>query len=333
MIAFDGVIINHIEDHLEAGGVKSSHHRLELGHLLAHLATAGILTMWRKKSDRVVAPIINQAALNQPFVIDMGVDRQEFHRSDPEILQVSDRRFAPQAGIGAAQLLRNIRPKLCETFYMHLVNHRLSQRRSRLAVVAPIKCIVDHDRLGHAPGVVAKILREILLLVAHDVGKHFVSPIHAARDRFRVRIDQYLGVVETQAPLRIVRTRNAIAIELTGARVRKKHMPDMLSALGDWNSNIFLWRIDSIEQAKIDPGRVFGKKSEVHAASRPSCTQRIRVPEPSLYRSHKLRIASILQRVSLGNSETRYALPRTRSTKDTTFRRLRQPPSLCTLCP
>ena len=57
----------------------------------------------------------------------------------------------------------------------------------------------------------------------------------------------------------------------------------MLGALGHWDSNVFLGRIDSIEQAKIDAGRVFGKNGEVHAVSRPRRTERIRMPEPRLY--------------------------------------------------
>ena len=35
VVAFGGVVVDDVEDHLEAGVVQRPHHRLELGHLLA----------------------------------------------------------------------------------------------------------------------------------------------------------------------------------------------------------------------------------------------------------------------------------------------------------
>ena len=57
-VAFRGVIVNHIENHFDPGGVKIAHHFLEFHHLLAHLAAAGVISMRSKKTDGVVSPVI-----------------------------------------------------------------------------------------------------------------------------------------------------------------------------------------------------------------------------------------------------------------------------------
>src|SRR4030095_5675637 len=58
MISFGSMIINNIENHFDAGGVKTAHHRFELDHLFPHLPAAGVLCMRRKKPDRIVTPVI-----------------------------------------------------------------------------------------------------------------------------------------------------------------------------------------------------------------------------------------------------------------------------------
>src|SRR4029077_7485476 len=58
MISFRGMIINHVETHFNAGSVQTAHHRFELGDLLAHLSTTGIVSMRSEKADRVVAPVV-----------------------------------------------------------------------------------------------------------------------------------------------------------------------------------------------------------------------------------------------------------------------------------
>src|SRR5215468_2319341 len=68
MISFSGVIVNHIENHFQTSRVQAAHHRFELGDLLAHLPTAGILSMRSEKADRVVAPIISKAVIDQEFI-------------------------------------------------------------------------------------------------------------------------------------------------------------------------------------------------------------------------------------------------------------------------
>ena len=154
-------------------------------------------------------------------------------------------------------------------------------------VPLPIEGVIDHDRLGNAPCVIAEILSQIFVFAADDVAKHFVRPVYFSRDRFRIRIEKKFRAVESQTALRIVRTRNAKAVQLARSHIRQKHMPDLIGMFGHWNTNIFLARVRVIEQTKIDRGGGFGKKRKVDPIAQPCCAKRIWITKPSLYRSHK----------------------------------------------
>src|ERR1700730_3974118 len=127
MISFRRVIVDNIENHLEAGGVKTSHHRFELGDLLSHSSAARVFGVGRKEADGVVTPIISQAPVDQSFVIDMRMDRQKLKRRYVETLQITNRSVGSEPRISAAQMLGHIWAKLCKTFHMHLVDDRLRQ--------------------------------------------------------------------------------------------------------------------------------------------------------------------------------------------------------------
>src|SRR5438552_14245494 len=58
MISFRGMIVHHVENYFDAGGMEAAHHRFELRDLFTHLPTARIRRVWREKSDRVVTPVI-----------------------------------------------------------------------------------------------------------------------------------------------------------------------------------------------------------------------------------------------------------------------------------
>ena len=105
LIAFGGVVVDDVEDHLEPGVVEARHHLLELAQGL--LAFMGIARVGREEADRVVAPIIGQASLEQVAVIDESMDRQQFDRSHPERLYVIDHGFGAEPFVGAAMGLRD----------------------------------------------------------------------------------------------------------------------------------------------------------------------------------------------------------------------------------
>ena len=58
MVALGGVVVDHIQDHLDAGGMQRLHHLLELGDLTARLPRAGIPHLRGEEVDGVVPPVV-----------------------------------------------------------------------------------------------------------------------------------------------------------------------------------------------------------------------------------------------------------------------------------
>ena len=84
MVALGRVVVDHVEDDLDARLVQGPHHGLELLHLLAAAAAGRVGVVRREEPDRVVAPVVGQPAFGQDGVADELVHRHEFHRGHPE---------------------------------------------------------------------------------------------------------------------------------------------------------------------------------------------------------------------------------------------------------
>ena len=90
VVALGGVVVDHVEDDLDAGGVHRLHHRLELLHLLAQVAGARRRRRaGAKKAEGVVAPVVAQALLEQGVVLHELVHRHQLDRGDAEPREVA----------------------------------------------------------------------------------------------------------------------------------------------------------------------------------------------------------------------------------------------------
>ncbi len=161
------------------------------------------------------------------------------------------------------------------------------QRRTGLPIALPVESGVDHDRLGHSPRIIAKILSQILLLAPDDVTEHFIRPAHFSGDGLRVGVEKEFRTVEAQPAFRIVRARNPETVQLSRTHIRQEDVPDLIGVFIDRDTNVFFCGLDVVEQAKLNTGSVLGKDGKVHAILHPCCAQRIGVTEESTYRSHK----------------------------------------------
>ena len=108
MVAFRRVVVDDVEDDLEAGGVQRAHHPLEFADRARRRARRGKSPLGREVAEAVVAPVVRQ-----PLFLEMPVARVMMHRhqldgGDAELLQVIERRFGRQRLVGAAQLLGKI---------------------------------------------------------------------------------------------------------------------------------------------------------------------------------------------------------------------------------
>ena len=190
MIAFAGVVVHHVENHLNARGVQRLHHFLELAHLAALVAGGAVARHGRKIAQRVVAPVIAQAFVDQISFIDEVMNRQQLNGSDAEILEVLDARWVRQPRIGTAKIFWYIGIAVAESLHVDFVNHRVGKRRLGLVVARPVEWIVDDDGLGNATRAVllvhferiagGKIIREDRRLPVHFAGDSFGVRVHAA---------------------------------------------------------------------------------------------------------------------------------------------------------
>ena len=82
--ALRGVVVDDVEDHLDAGVVKVLDQGLELGQRVAgHVAR-----LRGEEAQRVVAPVVVEAAFHQRRLVEVGVDGQQLDRRDAQRAQV-----------------------------------------------------------------------------------------------------------------------------------------------------------------------------------------------------------------------------------------------------
>ena len=97
VVALGGVVVDHVEDDLDARLVQRPDHRLELLHLLAAVAAGGVGVVRGEEADGVVAPVVAQAPLRQVAVVHELVHRHQLDRGHAEPLEVRDHRRVGQA--------------------------------------------------------------------------------------------------------------------------------------------------------------------------------------------------------------------------------------------
>ena len=134
VVALGGVVVDHVEDDLDAGGVHRLDHRLELLHLLAGVAHGGVVGVRREEAEGVVAPVVAQPLLEQRAVLDELVHRHQLDRGDAELREVVGHRRVGEPGVRAALLLGDVRVQLGHPLDVRLVDEGLvvgdGERRS-----------------------------------------------------------------------------------------------------------------------------------------------------------------------------------------------------------
>ena len=103
--------------------MDSGDHFLELAQTLG--AVGGVARIRREEADRIVAPVVGKALLQQLAVIDEAVYWQQLNRRDPERADVIDDCFLAEAGIGAPQCFRYLWVLLCKALDMGLIEDRV----------------------------------------------------------------------------------------------------------------------------------------------------------------------------------------------------------------
>ena len=238
-----GVVVDHVQDHLDAGRVHRPHHRLELAHLVAAepSGVGGVGGVRGEEADRVVAPVVLRAAFLQRRLVHEVVDRQQLHRGHPEPLEVGDRGRVGQPGVGAAQVVRDVRVPGGEALDVQLVDDGVVPGDVRPPVAAPREAVVEHHhRPRHERGRV-----QVVVAVAGRV----VDEV--ALDGPGVRVDQQLGRVVPLAHPRVVRAGDPVAVALAGVDAGQVAVPDVEALLGQFHPVLAAL---AVEQADLHLG-------------------------------------------------------------------------------
>ena len=103
LVAFTGVVVNHIQNHLDAGAVQRLDHLLELAHLLALVAAGAVAGVGGKEIQRIVTPIVAQPGVREVArMSEVMMHRHQFDRSHVDRAQMRDGGGMRQAGVSAA---------------------------------------------------------------------------------------------------------------------------------------------------------------------------------------------------------------------------------------
>jgi hypothetical protein len=103
LVALRGVVVDHVQDDLEARVVQVRHHLLELGALPGR----EVPRLRREEADRVVAPVVGGPLVEQVAVVHERVNRQQLDCGDPEPLEMLENLGPREGRVRSADRLRH----------------------------------------------------------------------------------------------------------------------------------------------------------------------------------------------------------------------------------
>ena len=193
LVAFGGVVVDDVEEHLDAGAMQRLDHRLELLDLPAALAAAGVLVVRGEEPDGIVPPVVAEPLVEQMLGMDELVDGQELDGGDPEHLQMLDGRRRGHPGIFAPLILGDLRVPLGESLDVDLVDHRVVPGMAESPVVAPVEVRVRDYAARHEWGAVRATRRQVVLVQLVRIDG--LVPLRVALDGAGIGIEQELGCI------------------------------------------------------------------------------------------------------------------------------------------
>ena len=281
VVALRGVVVDHVEDHLDPALVERLDHALELADLLAGLAGRRVRRVRREVADRGVAPVVLQAALEEERLVDDVMDGQELDRGHAELAEVIDRRLGGEAAVGPAQVLAHVGVLHREALDVGLVDDRVAPAAAGRCVVLPVEAVVDDQALRDrgsgvlVVGLVVGVVRAVRG-VRQDLRQ---APVDLPLDRLRVRVDQELARVEPVAVVGLVGAVDAVAVALARMHAGQVAVPVVVRDPGELDPLLLALRG---EEAELDALGVLGEDREVRPLAVPGRAERVGLPRPDL---------------------------------------------------
>ena len=266
VVGLGGVVVDDVEYDLDAGRMQRPDHRLELGDLAVRPGCGGVAVVRGQEGDRVVTPVIRQAAVREPSLGHELVHRHQLDRGDAQPRQVLDHGRMGQPGVGAALPRRHQRMAQREAAHVRLVDEGLVIRGPRRLVVAPVERRVDDHVPRHVRGAVRGADGRA---VVHPVGVQRLMPAQLALDGLAVRVEQELRRIAPVPQFRLVGTVYPVAVPLAGPDSRQVAMPDEAIHLGQRDPGLRApgrgLAVARLGQAQLDGRRHLGEQGEIGA--------------------------------------------------------------------
>ena len=206
MVAFGGVVVDHVEPHLDARRVERLHHRPEFFERVA----VRVRLMGREEVQRHVAPVVALLRIEL-------VDREQLHNRDAEFLEVGN--LLRQAGKRAAPVGCDARVRARgESLDVQFVDDGVTAGVSR----------ARRGWNGHGP-----LLRQAAERRTSIGRTRLRAGVAAERGwkehRRRVRIEQDLLRIEAVPALRLVRPFDPVGVERGAAKFARRYaaVPDI----------------------------------------------------------------------------------------------------------
>ena len=99
------MIVDDVEDDLQARAVQGFDHGFELGDLLSEDPSAGIARLGSKEAYGHIAPVVGETPLHEMMVIQEMMDRQELHGGHAKTVEIGEDVGVGEAGVRATPLL------------------------------------------------------------------------------------------------------------------------------------------------------------------------------------------------------------------------------------
>ncbi len=252
-VAFSRVVVDDIQNYLQAGIVEASHHLFKLAQ--AVLAAGSVTWIRREKTNRVISPIVGQILFEQLIVVDKGMYGQKLNGSDSERLDIADHFLGGQSRVGSAQFRRHGRMLFGVAFDVQLVKNRVvpGNQPAAQGLVFPSKFRIDNRAFGHILSAVA-LIKSSIVARFHNVAEDGGMPFQLAIIRASIGIKQELVRIKTMSRFRRVGAMNAIAVNRAGRDIRDVPVPDLVCVLRQCDAVYFPF--PGIENTNFDLGRV-----------------------------------------------------------------------------
>ena len=274
MIAFQRMVVHHIQNNLQPAFVKPLNHFLKI----VDIGTNHIARFQSKEVQCFVSPeIVFQTGIAFRH---KSIDRHQFHRRYAQPFQIPADTPACQPRKCAPLGILNFGVQFGIPFDMQFVKYRLCRVNLRRNIAFPVKIAVVHNhRLRNIRCTVKRRKRQVFVRAFGIITENRLMPDEPADKFFRIRINQQLVRIEPPPFCRLIRSVNAVAVNLSQRYPFKVNMPDVVFAHRKFVASRFL-NAALVKQAQFDLCCSRRKQGKINAPFINRCSQRIRPSFP-----------------------------------------------------